>query len=291
MARLARLLSLSLSLPVLVSFVVSCSGGVADPRSEDALVGGVVATPDDDAPYRSAVMVRGCSAAKVGPRHFLSAAHCLIGNMDTGAPAYGPGDLVDVTVRGSTTTLTAERCVVHESFRRLYGTADWTEMSDVAVLVVREETPSIPAAAVDAKPAAPGDRVVITGYGCESNGEEHVPPRLRIHPTAILAPQVESFVPRLQPSEFHARWIERAAPFVVMTPGRGLDPSGANICPGDSGGPLFREGEALVVGVNATTFLSTAVPLEDGANGHARVDVESRYAIGAWLAWHGVDVR
>jgi hypothetical protein len=132
----------------------------------------------------------------------------------------------------------------------------------------------------------------VTGYGCESsNDQEQAPRRLRLHATTILAPRPESFFPKRPQDEQHASWLEKTAPFVVLTPGRGLEEAGANLCSGDSGGALYREGEAVVVGVHASTFDSGTVLYEDSANVHTRVDVESRYAIGAWLYWLGVDVR
>ena len=66
-------------LPWLVVVLVGCSAspqgdGEVVASRDDQLVGGHVAT---EAEYPSTVSLGGCTGVKVGPRHFLSAAHCF----------------------------------------------------------------------------------------------------------------------------------------------------------------------------------------------------------------------
>jgi hypothetical protein len=68
-------------------------------------------------------------------------------------------------------------------------------------------------------------------------------------------------------------------------PGTGTSQAGG-LCPGDSGGALYREGTNRVVGVNASyTFLPDSnVPV---TNWHTRLDGDARWGVASWLESFG----
>ena len=79
----------------------------------------------------------------------------------------------------------------------------------------------------------------------------------------------------------------------AITPGKRGVRTSASLCPGDSGGPLYRtNGRAdTIVGVNA--YYSFAPEAEDPkrvsvTNWHTRLDTDARNGVGAWLVDLGV---
>ena len=68
--------------------------------------------------------------------------------------------------------------------------------------------------------------------------------------------------------------IDNELPAYFYTHGEGL------ACPGDSGGPVYRDdGTAhVIVGVNSHQ------PANGVSSAHSRLDVESRFDVGSWLA-------
>jgi hypothetical protein len=79
-----------------------------------------------------------------------------------------------------------------------------------------------------------------------------------------------------------------------FTPGKNLVATAASLCPGDSGGPVYRTNRTAetIVGVNA--YYSFKPPSEDGpgvsvTNWHTRLDSGARNGVATWL--HGLGVR
>lgn len=304
------------------------AAGCASPHEpssgDEELVGGRAASSTD---YPSAVLIRlGCTAAKVGPRHVLTAAHCVEdGKARAIAAAYAPGQRLRVTTKerssvpgqilwriGGFVEGTIERTEVPEAWSAaLTAQGDAVHVlgpeapPDVALITLTEASEgalrSIATATVDLTPVVPGDRLTIMGYGCEKGLEAGVDladlavSALRLHDTRALEPEKllhrGSFVGSLTTD----RGKNLLASY-LFTPGKSLDPAEASLCPGDSGGPVYRTGAPAdtLVGINAYyTFL----PKEEDrlqvsvTNWHTRVDGESRFAIGAWLEARGARVQ
>ncbi|MGC4070335.1 MAG: trypsin-like serine protease, partial [Polyangiaceae bacterium] len=117
---------------------------------------------------------------------------------------------------------------------------DMVDKPDVALVIVNEDTPDVPEAAIDDTPVAAGDGVVMTGYGCDNGtNRPSTSPGLKIHNVVAYDPLVYSSA--------------GVAASYVVTQGIADDPNSASLCPGDSGGPLYRQGHnrQLVVGINA----------------------------------------
>ncbi|WP_437781723.1 trypsin-like serine protease [Sorangium sp. So ce1097] len=291
-------------------FSVACSvQGYGDTveeisAAEDELIGG---QPALETEYPSTVLGPGCTAAKVGPRHFLTAAHC-VDDLYTATvePGYGPGGSYAVSADNTPpispyVNLTIEQTYIHPQWiadcaaARAAGAPDCGVnvlnpgyTPDLAVVVVNELSPTIPAAVVDGAAVAVGDPVVATGYGCETPGgaPTHV---FKIQNLTASASSILN-----HPGSYvSGAAINDVAASYVLTPGYAANTSYASLCPGDSGGPLYRQSstDLIVVGVNAYyTFPSAPGSNPSQTNWHTRLDTSARYSVTSWLQALGVTV-
>jgi hypothetical protein len=184
-------------------------------------------------------------------------------------------------------------------------------MRDVAVVKVRGDLEGIAEASVDLSPIRAGDSVVITGYGCETavggsfdyESQQLKVAKLRTKPFT-LAVHPGSFV---SDAEKGSELYQTMNEIYSITPGsdartdRTPEAKFGGLCPGDSGGPLYR-GDAkqlTVVGVNANyTFKGGQSYTVDGitfnyggdpaTNWHTRLDNKGSLKVGAWLRGLGV---
>jgi hypothetical protein len=127
-------------------------------------------------------------------------------------------------------------------------------------------------------PLAPKSDVTLNGYGCLGFTEPNPDGKLR------FADYKTSPMSSLAQYKFTATEIateEANYSLTVLTLANAPE-----VCPGDSGGPLYRKGTSVIVGIN-----STGVP--KGKQGPAfdwftRVDGKARYGVAAWLQSLGV---
>jgi hypothetical protein len=274
---------------------------------DGSLIGGSAATASD---YPATVRIAGqCTGAKVGARHFLLAAHC-VHNYQTHDSLWGTytsGQTISIT-SAEADNGAGERSVTIEG---TYVFPEWFERCaepcavnvlnaghapDVAVVVVREETPEIPIAPVDPEPVPEGVQVVVNGYGCEDRLNGSVPSPYRHKFAAVNA------LNRAAVDHPGAPWVdlEALSGSYLFTPGQGsnlepgspLDTQAASLCPGDSGGPVYRERERrhLVVGVNAYYTFNDAHPGVSVTNWHTRLDRSAQDGVLDWLRGLGVSV-
>ncbi|KYF62115.1 peptidase [Sorangium cellulosum] len=290
--------------------LVACSVEGYDETSEeiaaanDELIGG---TPALETQYASTVLAGGCTAAKVGPRHFLTAAHC-VDDLYTATvePWFGPGGTYSVSADNTPpispyVNLTIEQTYIHPQWiadcaaARAGGAADCGvnvlnpgHTPDLAVVVVNELSPTIPAAVVDGAAVAVGDPVVATGYGCETPGAG----MSNVFKLQNLTAAASSILNH-PGSYVSGTAINDVAASYVLTPGYYSSTSYASLCPGDSGGPLYRQSstDLIVVGVNAYyTFPSAPGSNPSQTNWHTRLDTSARYTVTSWLQALGVSV-
>ncbi|HYQ18554.1 MAG TPA: trypsin-like serine protease, partial [Polyangiaceae bacterium] len=219
--------------------VTACSAGAGDGEVDvlsDGLVGGHVAAESE---YPATVSLGGCTGVKVGPRHFLSAAHCFSGSTQSTLSVTTDNNAQNFQ------TLTISSINIHPEYQNCSACSGDGSMSDfgfkpdAALIVVQELTPNIPTAVIDSTPVAVGAAVTLTGYGCENGvGQPSGPSRLKVGDTHSINPLSLSDATSI-------------APAFVTTYGPGGDSSSPGLCPGDSGGPLFRTGTNKVIGINA----------------------------------------
>lgn len=289
------------------------------PTDDSNLVGGTVA---GDADIPSALVIQSnCTASRVGPRHILLAAHCVTDASRRPATviaaAFEPGQKIHLSrervvhnvgdaptkfVEVEVESVTPHPSWVEDCMARgdecMQAQEGPSSPADVAIIRTRDELPIGKIASVDLRPVRTGEKLLISGYGCEkgyidatTDPHTYDTQKLRMERTFAL-PASAMF----HEGSFFSRSPEletRLTGTLVVTPGNKMDPRHASLCPGDSGGPLFRDtaGQDVIVGVNATyTFLGDA---RDPAyvaytNGHTRLDRDAQKGVGAWLAGLGV---
>jgi secreted trypsin-like serine protease len=247
--------------------VETLEGGESVGSTSDELVGGHVASESE---YPSTVSVRGCTGVKVGPRHFLSAAHCF------GDPSMPTLQVTTDNNAQNFQTLTVASVNVHPEYTHCSACSGDGSMSDfgfrpdVALIIVQELTPSIPVAEIDPTTVAIGAPVTLTGYGCENGvGKPSGPARLKVGDTQAVDPLTLSGATSI-PGTYST------------TNGPGIDASAPGLCPGDSGGPLFRTGTNKVIGINALVTYNVATGTPFG-NWFTRLDQQSRYDVYGWV--------
>lgn len=300
--------------------LVGCAGdgetseGEALASRASALIGG---SPAVSGEFRSTVGIADdCTAAKVGPRLFLTAAHCVaVGRPIKGLPVpepfppndgirddFLPGqslemlfglDASDGQVRRFSIVATSIHpswwaCPLCQEPTRSQGGA-----ADIAVVEIAEETPEIPAASVSLDPVGVGTPVVKVGWGCE---ERTTVPQETLHlgrfkrADALVIPASEIQVGNPLISDETVATVDAS---YVVTAGHDQDAVNASLCLGDSGGPLYLPdaGDPRVVGVNSDyTFL----PTTDGVSftdWHTRTSLGSLHGVAEWLIALGVSTQ
>lgn len=318
---------ISLLMAVLALFTCKTTPHTA---SNAKLIGGSEA---HFAQFPGVLALPGCTGTIVGKRHIITAAHCVAHN-----PAYAVGQTLNVT--GSMELSEAvwfdikiADVTMHPEFKRLCETAtDCGKLGvkapeyppDVAVIKVEADIPNlfepnqaIPEngtqtalirADIEFDKVSPSDnpdkpnQVYVAGYGCTEghNVTSNDPKLLRWDLIAVTGTEPMTGIRTLT--------APPADPNVLIqsyTPTRGalIEWQGASLCPGDSGGPIFKmgaDGRRRLAGINSSAWWPTRAnsgaadvnpdgpvgPIENGipaVNLHTRLDRESRYHVDVWL--------
>lgn len=285
---------------VALTIAAGCGGDTLSTQEAD-LVGGRLAGDDE---FSAVIRVHGsCTATKVGPRHYLTAAHCVI-DFDTGdiLAKYAVGEPFWVTNVNDSDNWRASSVAgifVHPDYvkackqlvasgKNCYGTIlEDSHAPDVAIMVGEQAHADLPSATIDLDPVDVEDDVVIMGYGCEQGLGTSSFQRLKVHATEVSPAEAADHAGSWVRS-FGASWEKFKATYFI-TAGKHSDSREASLCPGDSGGPVFRDGgtEPRVVGVNAYYSFTPADQAVSETNWHARLD---RQSAGAWLEQLGINV-
>jgi secreted trypsin-like serine protease len=261
---------------------------------EDALIGGKDGAL---AKFPSTVYLKGeCTAAKIAPRRLLTAAHCVVDPATvsirykvgakisvTREPAKGYAELVVAAINVHPAWLKA----CEASFCAASSITARLDAPDVALIDLATDLADVPVAAVDPVPLAAGDRVSVVGFGCTVG--VLVPD---VRDAATLKYALTRVVPAARAvhdgSAVLSGDLAQVAGIYSMTAGPGSARARAGLCPGDSGGPLYksRDGNLVVVGVNSNYTLAPDAKDQVGlpmTNWHTRLDDASRHQVGTWL--------
>jgi hypothetical protein len=270
-----------------------------------ALIGG---EPDEGADYAAVIVLAAgprsvCSATKIGPRRFVTAAHCVVDAVRAQLrPAFEPGgqvrisnalmprdesDFARLEVVGTRlppdymdglARFQAYRRQRRETLAEVLSGAELerrmlllsmrhhfaARFPDLAVVDVAATTPEIPSLPVDLTPLRRDDAVTLVGYGCEHS------------PLTPETPGLAGDRPFGRRSAGRTRVI-RADRVNVYTHARLMADGAPSLCPGDSGGAVLRAGR--LVGVLGTVYGLTG---KDAANSNMSVNLHS---LRAWSVW------
>ncbi len=304
-------MSITRSLPLLAALALlpglaACSAADArdgDDMDSDLINGKPVAA---DAFGATLLLVRStCTAVKVGPRHILTAGHCVRDAAGNVKPEFTPRAPLRLKTRAEPdplgTAYTVEKTVLHPRLLEVCSTLgcagpaanDRRDAPDVAVIIASREIRDIPSTPVDLDPVSVGESVTILGYGCQSgaNGAFDADGVLRAAKTKVL--DAKAIVHEGSPVRSdETEVVANMRGDYVFTPGPGMNDAAAGLCPGDSGGPVYRGSttRASVVGVNASyTFHSKDAVGLPVTNWHTRLDAGARHEMKGWLEGLGVE--
>jgi hypothetical protein len=237
-----------------------------------------------------------CTAVKIGPYTLLTAAHCVV-DPQTAAlrPAFRPSGLIDLdnasaqTPRGGAIRAAIAEVSLPEPYRQgLTKFADYrrrrldelttgsetlpletleqglrlrhhfaARYPDLALLRLKTATPAIPSKSVDFGAVQAGSEVELVGFGCVGSGRRD----------------------RTSPVARRSGWSQviRVDEVNLYTHAGQSDPAAPSLCPGDSGGPVLRDGR--VIGIHTVVY---------GLNARhgARSNMAVRLApLADWSAW------
>lgn len=263
---------------------------------------------DDEDRYGAVVALwnegeRRCSATKIGPYTFLSAAHCVVdvARGDLSSP-FQPGDTLQISARSESRPSDTQAVVVAntelppafteglqrlydyqqsliEAYRARYSGEDLARrirrvqadsritdrFPDVALVNVVTPTPAIPRLPVSLASLPSEAEVILVGYGCERVSDWR---RSDWHDRPARRLWGHSQVIRVDAVNFYTFGSERRA-------------GSATLCPGDSGGPVLFDGR--VVGVHGTVW---GLSHRDTARSNMSVNL---HALSDWEAWKRLD--
>jgi len=194
-----------------------------------------------------------CTATAIGPATILLAAHCIdhLAFIDF------------VTLDNATTGI----CEQAPGFEVVDDSEDW------ALCLLEHELTGIPFETVDleALPAV-GDPLILTGYGCTQEGGA-LDGLLRIGLSIV--------------DDKPFNWPDETSTIYTASD---MSAGGAILCPGDSGGPLYRfsggVGDARsIVGVNSRTTFEFGVSLFSAMASEA-----GRKFVSQWAERHGQSI-
>ena len=308
------LIALLLGVPF-VAAGVGCSlaqSDDTDSSSDRQTVGGTMSEI-----LKSTVQLQGgCTAAKVGPRQLLVAARCVTNKTifaagktitftsagklsatasDAGADAdaASKGDAAkDAGADASARTVKLVEVDIHPSYAAKcveaaacdFTTVAASDAPDIAVLVLDADLDTVPTIPVDLDPVSPTDALLAVTSSCATFDSK--PTRI-VHTVPATAVPAKSVIYKGSQYEATPQYVSRVGTSYVVTAAAAWQKGAPGVCKSDIGAPLFRATTAAVAGItsNFTTYAGQRTPV---TTEHTRVDAQSRFKIGAWLADLGV---
>ncbi len=225
----------------------------------------------------------GCTITKVGPKQFISAAHCVGKTLSALSLSFKTYKGTVSVASFHTHPTWIKDCYSFHCTGEEVGSSRMTPgRSDVVFINVKEETPAIPVIPVHFDELEMGTEVAMVGAGCTRSVEPGGSGKMRYALTKLIAADNLTHEHSLYKDIFEitgqSNWI---------TSGYGKNSVHASLCPGDSGGPLLTKvnDEWKIVGIAADYTFDGRY--QDGAptitNLHTRLDDQSFNNIGQWI--------
>lgn len=274
--------------------------------AQDELVGGSYASTGQ---YPSTVFLTiapgfksFCTGVKVAPRLLMTAGHCVY-KQSTKSYLLKPGEKLAVTNRvtvdrasGIGEVVTVKRVLAHPSWVQYGANGAWASPvpADVGLLEVESGLGSIPTAELSVAKVPVGASVHLQGYGCEQGlSGQPVGDLARLKYKLTTTTDTATAFKGTFAYTNQAPQTTLAGSY-FFTRGQGATSTAASLCPGDSGGPVYRSisGKRYVVGVNAYYSFTEANQSISANNWFTRVDYSNdiRHDTGSWLAFHGARI-
>ena len=242
-----------------------------------------------------------CTATKIAPKRLLTAAHCVL-DPATVSLRYAAGSKLSLAHDPRKGYADVEVAAVHvhpawakaceDQYCATSSVTARLDAPDVAVIELVTDLADVPAATVDSAALASGELVTLIGFGCTTgvlvpDDRDHA--SLKYAGARIVAADRAVH----DGSAVLASDVPQVAAIYALTSGPGAAKSRAGLCPGDSGGALYksRDGQLVVVGVASNYTLgpedkdSVGLPI---TNWHTRLDGASKHGVAGWLRSLGV---
>lgn len=242
-----------------------------------------------------------CSGTKIGPNILLTAAHCILNEVQhkdvtsiekikvgthfyySSSPKISNPKLVTSTEVVSFFVPSSLEACFDKPEKEVAHCVD--KAPDIALIQIKESQPfnEIETALMDLSFVDHGDTVSVVGYGVQGENDAS-PPVRKSHTMKVVDPEMlKKVYEELSDAE-----DEVDNELYFGTYGISMGEEYASLGSGDSGGAVFkeREGVQYLVGVNAFAFCPNDTPdCEITSNSFfARIHSGGRYKLGEWLS-------
>jgi V8-like Glu-specific endopeptidase len=255
---------------LLAAGLIGCGEGQSEPVSEvsDPITGGTLLTSTTDvAPFTSVGILSFsygfCTGTKVGTKTFVTAAHCVV-DQGTGTPELNPGDAFVFSNSRNGTSGTSFNLTVAQVLPHVTSGMPGKFGYDVALIRVNETTTSVPALSSPYLPdyVNPGRIGKLIAYGCDNLNPSHAGKKQSANFTTTIR-NVTVF-------DIYTFWSSGGNP---------------QVCPGDSGSPLFMQNSSGAWKIAGITSGNGVDPQGNPGSSFARIgDVRQ------WLLDPRIDV-
>lgn len=253
--------------------------------------------------FRKQLAEQFCTATKVSPDQFLTAAHCVLalGQKRWYVPQtsfagqqfyYSFGR--DLSKPEAVHALTIKKVSLHPLLNNCLQKAKYSPAKchagglptpDVAIITVEKshgpffDAPNLP---FDFAPNRAGDEIVIAGYGSTQDGDSK-PPVLKYGPTQVASK--DELTQAIAGTSAAAMGFMDTG-FFFGSLGPLVHKKFPNLGSGDSGGPVIKESPDRIVGINSSAVCADGAASDcevTSNNFFARIDSEATIPVGQWI--------
>lgn len=244
-----------------------------------------------------------CTAAKISPNQFLTAAHCVLesNHKNWYLPEHSkPGSFYyysfgrDLSKAEPVFALQIKKVSIHPLLQNCLNKGKYFPAQcqvkklpnpDLAIVSVEPgvgpffEAPTLP---FDFTPNRSGDEIILTGYGAQEDGDI-TPPILKYGYSRVASPEeLEKAVQGTSAAQMG--FLQSGFYFGSLGPL--LNSQYPNLGSGDSGGPVLKEYPDRIVGVNSSAVCLDDAPAEcevTSNNFFTRIDSKATLPVERWI--------